>query len=362
MARDERDDDATLSCGQLNRALLARQYLLDRVPAALPSALEQVAGLPAQHGSAYVSLWARIAGFDRDELTACLEDRSVVQATLMRQAIHVVSQSDFVMMSAGVRRARQAWWLRVSRSRGLSETDYRVLADRLTMLLKEGPKTRGELLDEIERSGYPRHAFEGVVLWLDLVRVPPPGTWDHPQADLYGLAVEWVNPTLGRIDQVDESAGLDLLVQRYLRAFGPAGLGDVASWAGVPVAALEPSSERLDLRRFRDERGAALLDLPFGPLPDGDTPVPVRFLPTWDAALLVHTRRAGIVPDQLRDELYRVANPVGHGAFLVDGSVAGTWRVVDERVEITAFAPMASHVEDEVRSEADHLRRFHLGR
>ena len=45
-----------------------------------------------------------------------------------------------------------------------------------------------------------------------------------------------------------------------------------------------PALERLSLRRFRDEAGGELLDLPRAPLPHAETPAPVRFLPTWDAS------------------------------------------------------------------------------
>lgn len=361
MSHDVTTSEPVLTTRQLNRALLARQFLLERVPSALPAALEQVAGLPAQHGSAYIGLWARLSHFERAALTAGLEDRSVIQATLMRQTIYVVSQHDFVLMAAGVRRARRDWWLRVSRSRGLDETAYRTLADKLATTLKDGPRTRAELLEDIEGAGYPKHAFEGVVLWLDLVRVPPYGTWDHPKADLFGLATDWIDPTSTPIEAIDVSDGLDLLVQRYFRAFGPAPLTDVASWAGVPVASLEPSIERLDLRRFRDESGALLLDLPFGPLPDPGTPAPVRFLPTWDAVQLVHAKRAAIISDEHRKQALATTSPSGVGTFLVDGTAAGSWAFTGERIETEAFAPLARSVVDDVEEEAANLASFFTG-
>jgi hypothetical protein len=355
MSHDVTSSEPLLTTRQLNRALLARQYLLERVPSALPAALEQVAGLPAQHGSAYLGLWARLSHFERDALTAALEDRSVIQASLMRQTIYVVSQHDFVLMAAGVRRARREWWLRVSRSRGLDETAYRNLADKLATTLKDEPRTRAELLEDIEGAGYPKHAFEGVVLWLDLVRIPPYGTWDHPKADLFGLAADWVDVGSTPIEAVDVSDGLDLLVQRYFRAFGPAPLGDVASWAGVPAASLEPSIERLDLRRFCDEAGTLLLDLPFGPLPDPDTPAPVRFLPTWDAVHLVHAKRAAIVSEENRKRALATTTPSGVGTFLVDGAVAGTWTFTGEQVETEAFSELPATARDEVAAEATRL-------
>src|SRR5207245_8654931 len=109
------------------------------------------------------------------------------------------------------------------------------------------------------------------------------GTWKQRRADLYGLAEAWLGPSTAT-----EAEGQAHLVRRYLEAFGPAPIADIASWAGIRPTRLKPVIERLELRRFRDERGGELLDLPDEPLPDPYTPAPVRFLPTWDATLLVH--------------------------------------------------------------------------
>jgi hypothetical protein len=277
----------------------------------------------------------------------------------MRHTIHVVSQPDFVMMAAGVRRARREWWLRVSRSRGIDEAGYQQLAGKLRAVLLDGPQKRSELLVEIEKAGFPKHAFEGVVLWLDLVRVPPQGTWENRRANLFALADEWTDPQMAKIDDIKESDGLDHLLKRYLRAFGPASLGDAASWAGVPAGWLSASVERLDLRRFGDGDGNVLLDLPHGSLPDPDTPAPVRFLPTWDASLLVHARRAAILPEEHRDVIFSTRNPSSVGTFLVDGAVAGTWRFVDGEVCTEPFETLPAATAAEVEAEAAQLAAFH---
>ena len=112
-------------------------------------------------------------------------------------------------------------------------------------------------------------------MWVDLVRVPPSGTWERPRADLYGLASDWLSPS----PEATPERGMEHLARRYLGAFGPASPADVAKWAGVTTKAMAPTLERMRIRRFRDVRGKELIDLPGAPLPDPDTSAPVGFEP-----------------------------------------------------------------------------------
>ena len=163
--------------------------------------------------------------------------------------------------------------------------------------------------------------MDGVAQLVHLVRVPPSGAWEQRRANRYALAEQWlVEPA------IDEPAAIVHLVRRYLAGFGPAGRADVASWTGLQATALKPAMETLDLRRFRDADGRELIDLPDAPLPDADVPAPIRFFPTWDANLLIHARRAGILPEAFRLRIFSTKTPHSFPTFLVDGAVAGTWR------------------------------------
>ena len=323
----------------LNRALLARQLLLERARLPIPRALERIGGIQNQYApSGYVGLWTRLAGFERDSLTRALERRSVVQGTLMRETIHLVSKQDYWPLAVAVRGARRDWALRVDKT--IADREQRRRAGELSAALAGGARGR-----EIE------HLVRGhVMLWLDVVRVPPSGTWERRRADRYALAEDWV----GAPDITDDAA-LDHLVRRYLGAFGPAPLQDVSRWSGVPAATLASSVERLDLRRFRDEAGTELLDLPRALLPDPDTAAPVRFLPHYDACLLVHVRRTGLVPDEYRQRMFHTKNPFSVGAVLVDGRVAGAWSYRDGRVVIDAYERLPGEVEE----ERERLEAFH---
>ena len=148
-------------------------------------------------------------------------------------------------------------------------------------------------------------------------------------------------------------------MRRYLGAFGPARPAEIADWAGVPVARLAAAIESVATRRFADESGRELVDLPDAPLPDEGVAAPVRFLPTWDATLLVHARRTQILPEKYRALVFNTRTPHSVGTFLVDGQVAGTWRF-DKKLEYQPFTALPSSVTKQVDQEAARLSDFHL--
>jgi winged helix DNA-binding protein len=336
----------TLSQRELNRALLARQHLLERAPLSLPEACDAVGAIQAQYApSMYVGLWTRVAGFERDALTAALSERSVVQGTLMRVTIHLVSREDYWPLALATRAARRKRWLTAEREApspaamaGAARTLRRALAGGATLRRPEIDALVGKL------------RARGVGLWLDLVRVPPSGTWERRRADLYGLAEDWIGPP-----ECGERAGMEHLVRRYLAGFGPASRKDVAAFTGLSPAVVRGVLDRLELERYAGEDGEELLDLPGGPLPDPDTPAPVRLLPTWDATLLAHARRTGLLPAEHRTRIFHVHNPQSERTFLVDGAVAGTWREEGGRIAFEAFSRLDRGAERALREEADRL-------
>jgi hypothetical protein len=353
-ASDMKRPERILTTHELNRALLARQFLLERSSLPLVQTIERVGGLQTQYApSGYVGLWSRMHGFRRDALTTALEQRRVIQGTLLRSTIHMVSARDYWLFLAAVRLGRQDWWRRVTR-KGFGEIDVAGAAAIFRQELAAGPRRATELKDLLARRGFPAVAWSGIGLWVDMVRVPPSGTWDQRKADLYSLAETWVRPAAAT-----HAAGLEHVVRRYLGAFGPASVREIADWGGIPHTTLLTVIHRLPLRRFRDETGKELLDIQRAPLPDAQTPAPVRFLPTWDATLLVHARRTQIVPERYRPLVFNTKTPHSVPTFLVDGAVAGTWRYEGGRVEVKPFEPLPKAARREVDDEAKRLEHFH---
>ena len=267
----------------------------------------------------------------------------------MRSTIHLVSANDYWPFAEAVREARRDSWLKGHRGR-FSARELAAAARRTRTLLTAGPRRRAELVEEL---GADSATWNGIGLWLDLVRTPPSGTWERRSADEYALADAWLKPS-----DVSADDARDHLVRRYLGGFGPASAKDVASFTGLSPRALQPTLARLDLRRFRDERGGELLDLKRAPLPDPETPAPVRFLPVWDATLLIHARRTQILPERFRARVFNARTPHSMHTFLVDGRVAGSWREEKGRIAVEPFERLSRDVRRAVDEEAERLSAF----
>jgi len=177
--------------------------------------------------------------------------------------------------------------------------------------------------------------------------------WDAPQRHRY-VALE--EPEAH--DPVEARAEI---VRRYLAAFGPASRQDIDAWSMMRQPQIRAALERLEpLRRFRDENGRELLDVPRAPLPDPETPAPVRFLPKWDNVLLSFADRTRVLPEKYRKKVISMGGDVKQ-SFLVDGLVAGIWEAENGRVILTPFAKLSRTTQREVKEEKERLEAFLLG-
>ena len=297
----------------------------------------------------YVGLWSRLARFERGDLTAALERREVVQATLLRITIHLVSRADFWPFALASRAVRRTLWLRATPDAPSAAAMAGAARTLRRRLRRDGVLRRAEIEELLGRQ-----RARGAGLWVDLVRAPPSGTWERRRADLYALAEDWIGPP-----ELTVRAATELLVRRYLGGFGPASAKDVASFTGLGAAAIAPVLSRLELVRFRSADGDELLDLPGRPLPDPETPAPPRFLPTWDATLLVHARRTGVLPEEHRPKLFSTKTPHSFPSFLVDGAVAGRWRHERGRIELEPFGRLDPATRRALDDEAERLVALH---
>ena len=145
----------------------------------------------------------------------------------------------------------------------------------------------------------------------------------------------------------------------YLGAFGPAAWKDISLWSGVGVTELRRGAANLALASYRDEGGDGRIDLDGLPIVDGDADAPVRFLPHWDANLLVHARRAAILPEEHRPRVFSTKNPFSVGTVLVDGRVVAGWSLRDGRIVVDAFEQVGAAAGRAIEREREALEAFH---
>jgi hypothetical protein len=341
-----RTTERILTLRELNRALLERQLLLERRKLGVQQAVERLCALQAQYSlSPYIALWSRLTGFRKEQLTRALEQRKVVKSTLFRITLHMTSARDYPYYAAAFLPAAQEMTSRMTREL-LDELSTKVYA------AAQKPVTH----EQIEALAAEQMGGRWRTRTLaPLLHIPPSGTWRFWGRPELLVMQEWLE-----VDLPSREEGAQRIVERYLAAFGPATQQDLLRFAGVRVGDLRPGLERLELRTFRDERGRVLLELPGAPLPDGETPAPVRFLPKWDSALLAYAppERTRILPEKLRSTVIRKNGDV-LPTVLVDGFVAATWNIDAKRnLEIEPLRRLTKAERAEIDEEGERLVDF----
>lgn len=329
--------ERVLTLRELNRALLARQLLLERKRLSPTAVIERLVGMQAQWPPApYVGIWTRTTTFKREALELAILSGEVVKPTVMRGTLHLVTARDYPVFYAALRNM-PTWYSETNLAHALKEVRaVRALA----------PLTHREGLAHLERAGHAdetdrRRIFHAVRRHAHLLHTPESALWKGRPLGAFRAHPE--------PEPIEELAARTELVRRYLAAFGPATRADIADWSGLRVVDCTPALDALEpLRRFRNEDGKELLDVPRAPLPPVDTPAPVRFLPKWDNVLLGHADRRRIIAAEHRKDIIGKNGDVAP-TFLVDGFVAGIWGVEKGRVKVEPFGRVPKSVEAEAK-------------
>ena len=344
----------------LNRALLARQMLLERRRMTAPAAIEHLVGMQAQAPNLpYVGLWSRLRDFCTDELSRLVESREAVRLSLMRNTIHLVTRRDAFGIKPLFMRLGARGFLHGSPwGRQLGEADMDPIARAGTEIMGEKPRTIADLAKQLGRRFPGRDSVAmayGVRYMVPLVFTPPRGVWGGKGLVTLTTFESWLGGPPGPAF-ADED-----FVLRYLAAFGPASVADMRAWAGL---AMRPVFERLRprLRTFRDPEGRELFDLPRAPRPPADVGPPVRLLPDYDNLLLAHADRTRIMAPGRHLGLFS-SNGIMKGSVLVDGFVRGAWIPTTAgdttTMLVTPFEkPMSRRDTHDVEAEARRLLEF----
>ncbi|MDQ0115089.1 winged helix DNA-binding domain-containing protein [Paenibacillus harenae] len=352
----------TLSKRELNRALLARQMLLQRERISPLEAIRRLVAIQAQaQEPPYYALWTRLENFKQEQLSQLLLDREVVRIVLHRSTIHLVTAQDCLSIRTILKPMLESSLHRAIRS-GLTDAEREELLSRARALTEEKPRTLdelGKLLAE-KLPGYDKADLANAARnLLPLVQVTPRGVWGAGGQACHTTAEAWLGKPL------ETDAAPDDMLRRYLAAYGPASIKDMQVWSGM--SKLKETIERLrpTLRTFRDERGVELFDVPDAPLPDGHAPAPPRFLSEFDNMLLSYADRSRIMDEKHKPLVFTI-NGIIRSTFLIDGFVRGLWKLEQRKGEailgIQPFEPLATEAERAALiQEGEKLLEFATG-
>ena len=354
----------TLSLRELNRALLARQLLLERKRRDVVDVIERLACLQAQWApSPYIALWTRLIDFQRDQLTRRIDAGDIVKATLMRATLHLVSAREYPAYAVATLEGRFGAWRPPG---GPAHADLARVHALVLKFAARTPRTREEIREHISEhlpgDAAKDERLRNWLLWAavatsGLVWEPAGAHWEHRQLSRH------VAPPARLRRACEPEAAYKLVVRRHLGAFGPATVADIATWSSVRVPPIRAALSRMPgLRRFADERGRELFDLARAPRPAAETDAPARFLARFDAAILGHAapERARILPDAYRKAVIFSAEV--YQTFLVDGMVAGRWRIAmgskEAVLELKPFGRLRRADRAALLAEGERLIRF----
>jgi hypothetical protein len=344
-----------LSRRALNRTLLGRQLLLERVARPAEAVIEHLVGMQAQEPiDPYVGLWTRIEGFDPAELSTLIEARRAVRGSTLRTTLHLMTGRDFLALRPVLQDVLERAWRSSPFAKDLVGLDLAEVVAAGRELLDKEPLTTAQLavaLADRWPDRTPNSLAYASRFLLPIVQVPPRGLWGK-KAPPRALTVEtWLGQPLGTDTAADDA------VLRYLAAFGPATVSDIRIWSWLTGLREVVDRLRPRLRTFRDEAGRELLDVGDGLLVDPDVPAPIRFLPQYDNIFLSHEDRSRILVKRVT-----VPDLVWKGGVLIDGFISGAWRIRREKgratMTIELAVPLAGAARAEIEAEGTSLFEF----
>ena len=363
---------------------LSRHHLLRRAPAKdLVAVTGDMAGAQAQLlSAAQTQLWSRVSDLRVADVEQALKKRSLVKAACMRQTLFLVPSRELAIFVRGSsRRAEKE--IRWTLGKGVPERVITAAIDATLKILDE-PLTRTEIAERVSRTlGVQMRDFKGGGWGSNRkLAAVPVGDLAFPVVDLLHLVAargvvcygppRGSEPTFVRADawiprwrDVPREQAENLLLRRYLQAFGPATAADFSLWTGMTLReAREIWSRKQSSLATVDVQGwnAEIFQEDLEDLSHARFEQPlIRILPYFDTYLLGHREREHLVAQEHQARVYRAQGWIAP-VVLVNGRVKGIWQSVLEksglRLLVTAFEPFSRQISAGILEEARDLARF----
>ena len=333
-------------------------------PKTVAGVLRDVFALQAQDTRASrLAVRARSEGLDAQAvIRACNQDRTVVRTWAMRGTLHMLPAEDVGwlvgLLGPGLAAGDRPRRLQLGLDDTLLERAVRAIRSTLA---EQGPLTRAELMLALAQKGVAVDSRTNAAAHLcfsaavrGLICRGPDRADDEPN---YVLLDDWVTRRMR-----SPKDPLGELASRYLGAYGPADVRDLATWAGIPMADARQGFERIRARLVEVEVSGKPAWMLAGT--DGVARVSgrcVRLLGAFDAYLLGYARRDLALSSHFARRIQAGGGWI-HPALVVDGRVLGTWRQQRTAggwaVTVEPFEAIPRDVRPRLEAEAQDVGRF----
>ena len=316
--------------------------------------------------AARMALWARNHSLKPSDIDIALnQSRTLVRASCMRQTLHLLPAADFSIYITALKRSRGEAIRRGMSRFGVTEKEVELLNEKILHALSRGPATKGELTEQVRAI-----AGKNVRAWMDrfwsvvrpamvegLVCYGP----DRGAEATYVRADQW----LPRKRRVAEQEAKQILLRRYLIAYGPATLRDFSTWSGISMKEAAPVWGSLDEELIEvsiEEKKASVLRQDREQLMNANLREPVlRLLPGFDPYLLAHAEKNHLVDDAFYKRVYRNQGWISP-VVLLNGRIIGIWtaagRGKGSSFDVELFEKASKITRARIEEEAASLAKF----
>ena len=360
-------NEKLLEWSQVSAFRLARHHFLDQQPADLVEICGDLCGVQAQvMGSARMALWARNHSLKQPDINSALnEHRTLVRTSCMRQTLHLLPAADFSIYIIALRRSRVDAIRRGMSRFGVTQKETDRLNQVILNALSRGPATKGELTEQVRAK-----AGKSVRDWMDRFwSVVRPAMVEGlvccgPNRGAEATFVR-TDQWLPRQRQVSEEEAKQVLLRRYLSAYGPATLRDFSRWSGISMKEASPIWKSLADELIEvsiENTTASLLRKDSDALGNASLREPVlRLLPGFDPYMLAHAEKNHLLDDAFYKRVYRNQGWISP-VVLLNGRVIGVWSLVrrgkESPSDVELFEKVSKVTRARIEEEAASLAKF----
>lgn len=315
-------------------------------------------------------MWARRHDLTREEIRAALyKNRTLVRTSVMRQTLHLIPARDFSTYINALKPSRMAALWNIMSQFGITPKDVDALNVAIIEALHDGPLPQRELTERVKpQLGKNLRAWMAKV-WSILRPAIVEGLICYGPGQGNGATFVRVDQWLPKQKLVGESAAKQILLCRYMKAYGPATLHDFARWMGMNIpeakAVWESCRDELlevvcedgkrfilyeDVEELRDEFHTFRFTSPV-----------LNLLPHFDVYLLGHTDKNHLLAATHYKRVYRNQGWISP-VILLNGRIIGVWsytrRPKNWLLEIEPFEKFSKAIHAKIEEEAAGLEKF----